>query len=57
MFRNSIFLSRLFSARWEFHLSRHPNCDYEVCRDPLCYLVWALEWALWYRGGRSHGDR
>ena len=43
----------MFTWAWQRHLHRHRCADYEVCGNPICWLVWRLEWALWYRCGRE----
>lgn len=42
--------SWLFWRVFDRHNAKHRNSDYEVCRRPLCWLVWRLEWLLWWRG-------
>ncbi len=44
--------STFFHWAYFRHINNHDrnNADYEVCRNLICRLAWALENWLWYGG-------
>ena len=45
------FWAHIFNWAFGRHVSNLHNADYEVCRDPLCWVAYRLELLVW--GGQD----